>query len=165
MSSSALPTPAFDQSALLSLLKQILPVRLRGVRWSHTDKSQNRDLSRDIAQLAKSKLLGMFPAWLACICTTLTLCLAVWLEIQPTGAFIANRGRERSDTLTVAMATGFKYIVQVQLVENLGQGGRGQYCIFFMQDNRQLIWCFYLQPTWRVTGRTRTLSCKTRTRQ
>uniref|UniRef100_V5EZ87 Uncharacterized protein n=1 Tax=Kalmanozyma brasiliensis (strain GHG001) TaxID=1365824 RepID=V5EZ87_KALBG len=73
--SSSNPRTRFDAAQLQPHLASTLSQRLRSASWDKSDKEKNRALSRSIAEVIKSKMLG------------------------------------------------FKYIVQVQLVENLGQGG------------------------------------------
>lgn len=109
--------PPFDAAPLHTLLSTALPTKLRGVRWDHADKHANRTLSRTIADLAKAKMLGMLH-----MCGTYS---AQTDSCAQKSSRQVSQGAHtlRADRLMCAKP-GFKYIVQVQLVENLGQGGR-----------------------------------------
>ncbi|KAJ1036034.1 hypothetical protein NDA18_000182 [Ustilago nuda] len=105
--------PRFEATSLQPHLSSLLSSRLRSARWDKCDKENNRALSRCIAENIKAKML----------------------EVQAKGAcplpfyidtVVANKqadGNKDKRNAHLRGDTGFKYIVQVQLVENLGQGG------------------------------------------
>ncbi|KAK0552910.1 hypothetical protein OC846_001489 [Tilletia horrida] len=82
-STAGSPRPKFDTDALSSFLKTHLASKLStgSITWTR-DKDRNKQVTAELAQSAKAKMLELAPK-------------------------------------------GFKFVVQVQLVENLGQGGRG----------------------------------------
>lgn len=105
--------------------------RLRHATWDKSDKERNRALSRSIAELVKAKMLGaclLFQRPLPLAAALLTASLELALrqrssqKVARTVSIPSQGGTPSS--LSSLSAAGFKYIVQVQLVENLGQGGR-----------------------------------------
>ncbi|GAC71187.1 KEKE-like motif-containing transcription regulator [Moesziomyces antarcticus T-34] len=124
------PRAKFDAAQLQPHLTSTLNSRLRHATWDKSDKERNRALSRSIAELVKAKMLGAFAfstPTASCSCFTdreLALRQRSSQKVARTVSIPSQGGTPSS--LSSLSAAGFKYIVQVQLVENLGQGGRGE---------------------------------------
>ncbi|GAK68481.1 uncharacterized protein PAN0_108c6740 [Moesziomyces antarcticus] len=120
----------FDAAQLQPQLTSTLNLRLRHATWDKSDKERNRALSRSIAELVKAKMLGAFALstpTASCSCfTDHELALRQRSSQKVARPISTWRQRGTSSSLSSLCAAGFKYIVQVQLVENLGQGGRGE---------------------------------------